>query len=136
MTRTAPARRTVVALAGAALGTGLLIAAAPTASAAPALVDREAEGTCSAGSRWNLEVETEHRGLKADFDLDTSASGQTWKLRLKHKGKLVAKVNRVTDRDGEIDYQRMLPNRPGTDKVVVKAKNRVTGEKCKAVVRI
>ncbi len=137
MTRTAHARtrRTIAAVAGTALGAGLLIAAAPASSAASG-IEREKHGSCTNQSRWELQLEREHGQVEVDFEADTTSTGATWKVKVKHNGKVDYKGKRVSDRDGEFEVDRLLADKRGKDKVVVRAKNTATGEICKAKLKI
>lgn len=133
MTRT---RRTLAVATTTALGAGLLLAAAPTASAAAAGVEREKRGTCSEGSVWELQLEREHGRVEVDFEADSTTSGSTWKVKVKHNGKVDYRSTRVSDREGEFEVDRLLTDKPGKDKVVVRTKNAATGEVCRAKLKI
>lgn len=134
ITRTATTA-TVVASAGA-----LLLAAAPTASAAIG-VEREKVGTCTKGSTWKLELDKEHGWIDLDFDAETRSAGDRWNVTVKHKrvtGKktFTTRSQSVTDHEGELEVDRNLKDRKGTDKVVVRVKSLKTGEVCRASLKI
>ena len=121
-------------VAGGALG---VIAGAGFASpAAAADVEREKHGSCTGSSRWELQLEREHGRIEIDLDVDTPRSGQTWVVKLKHDGDVFTKVRRVTDAEGEFEVDRSRNNRPGTDKIGFRAKNKATGEICKGSLTI
>jgi hypothetical protein len=135
LTRTA----TVTTVAGSAAA--LLLAAAPTASAASQDVEREKHGTCTSGSTWKLDLDKEHGRIDVDFDVETRSAGDTWTVKVKHKRvqngkKWVSHSRAVTDREGELEVDRNLKDRKGTDKVVVRVKSSASGEVCRAALKI
>lgn len=128
--------RTTVATATA----GMLAAGAwaiTPASAAPvaADVERELGGRCSASSTYEFNVEKERKRIDVDVDVEAVRQGQKWKVRVWHNGKRIAKVTRVTDREGEFEVDRNVRNKKGKDRLTFKAVSS-TGEVCRATVRI
>ena len=112
-----------VALAAAAVLVvgGATLAAAPTTSAAE--VEREKSGSCTATSRWELQLEREHGRIEVDLEVDSRRAGDTWIVRVKHDGVRFARVTRVTDRGGEFEFDRVRNNHRGIDSFWFKAVN-------------
>jgi hypothetical protein len=127
-------RRLTMASGALGIVATVALAAAPVANAAD--VEREKHGSCSANSRWELNLEREHGVIEIDADVDTPRAGQTWVVRLKHNGTLFTKVTRVTDREGEFEVDRRRTNQPGEDRIKLRAVNRATGEVCVGVLSI
>jgi hypothetical protein len=125
-----------LALAGGAMGIAATTGLVFPSSASAADVEREKAGTCSASSRWELNLEREFGVIEIDLDLDTPRAGQTWVIRLKHDGTLFEKVRRTSDREGEVEVDRRRNNRPGEDRISFKAVNKATGETCAGSLRI
>lgn len=141
MNRTARTTRTVTALAAAATGAGLLVAAAPAGNAAASGVEKVRYGSCTQGSTWKLELEKEHGYIDVDFEAETGKVGAIWRVkithtRIKNNRKWVHRSTTRSDRDGEVDVDRHLRDRKGRDGVVVRIKNRSSGEVCRASLTI
>jgi hypothetical protein len=131
---TAALRRIVLATGALGIVATVSLAAAPAASAAD--IEREKFGDCSGSGRWELQLEREFGRIEIDLDVETSSSGDTWVVRLKHDGTRFEKVSRVTDGEGEFEVDRVRNNRPGEDRISFKAVNKGTGETCAGSLRI
>lgn len=94
-------------LLAATVGTVVIIAP-------PAQADVERSGTC-AGAVYKLSVEREDGGLEVDVDLDKARVGSSWRVTLRHNGKVVTSKVRKADREGEIDLDVRRRDRSGTD---------------------
>lgn len=118
----------------AASAIGLVAVALPVAFAGPASArEVERKGACSMGvARYDFSVEKEHGRFDLDFDVESKAAGEKWRVTLRHDKKVVHRSTRTTDREGEFDVDRNRPNTKGKDKFVARAKNLATGEICKA----
>lgn len=131
-------RRTIVTTiaASAALATaGFLAAPAMAAPARPAEIERETMGTCSAGARWDLNLEREHGVIDIDFEIDAATPGQKWTVSITRNGNRVLRVSQVADREGEIDVSHIVRDRAGTDRIAVSATSSA-GQTCRGSLRI
>ncbi|MGB7982282.1 MAG: hypothetical protein WCF36_15990 [Candidatus Nanopelagicales bacterium] len=130
--------RTEFALVGTALITAGALALPATANAAPvrADVERDAGGRCAATSTWDLGLEKERGRIEVDFEIDSRRSGERWKIKVTHNDRTIFNRTRITDREGEIDVDRDVRNKRGTDRFTVRAVNKGTGEVCRATLRI
>lgn len=122
----------VGAVAGAAvLPLALLMPGTATARE----VEREKSGQCSAGARWEFNLEKERGVIDADFEVDNAQPGERWRLRVRHDGKRVLKVWRTVDRDGDVEASVLVRDRKGRDTFKAKAVS-PNGEVCRAKLRI
>lgn len=113
---------------------GIALLGAPAAHALPAF-EAEKTGTCSAGAWWDLSMEREYGSLEIDFDIERARAGERWTVTLTHNGTTKRAVRVVTDYQGDVDTQWILRDRPGTDRIVVKATS-TSGQTCQALGRI
>lgn len=100
------------------------------AVAAPAHADLEQRDSCSRGGNAELSVDREGKGFELDVDIDTHRAGDRWQIAIRHDGKLVSRVVRTTDREGEVDRELYRPNTKGKDAFVLWARNLETGSVC------
>jgi L,D-peptidoglycan transpeptidase YkuD (ErfK/YbiS/YcfS/YnhG family) len=117
---------------GALAAGGLLLAAAPSAHAA----EVTKRGDCSKSSTWKLELETDDGKIEVDFDAYTAKSGKTWKYKVKQNGVVQHKGKTVSERDGDVDVDKDVDNRSGTDTIVVRVEQPQSGEVCRAKLSI
>ena len=120
-------------LAGATLAVLGTAAAASPGVAAPVSageVEREKAGYCTGTSRWELNLEKEGGRIEVDLDIDTRRVDRKWRVRIVHNENLFVAATYRTDREGEIEIDKLRPNYAGTDKFRFKARDLVNGEIC------
>jgi hypothetical protein len=128
-------RRTVrgvtVGLAVTALVAGLFAWAVPAEA-----VERQDRGACSAGARYELEVERENTRLDISFSIDDATPRERWRIRIVDGGEQLARFSRTTDSDGELSTDR-FDRRAGSysSRVVVEATS-ASGQTCRGALRI
>lgn len=121
------------------MGAGMLGVIAVAAAAVPvaaADVEREKRGSCTGSSRWELSLEKEFGRIEASLELDTTRSGRTWDVVIRQNGAAFVDGRRTTDREGEIDIERVRTDRSGTDTFRFRAVNRANGEVCRGTLSI
>jgi len=131
-------RKTLMATiaAGAVLATaGVLAAPASAAPARPAEIERETMGTCSAGARWDLNLEREYGVIDIDFEIDAATPGEKWTVTINRNGSKVLNVSQEADPEGEIDVNHMVRDRAGSERISVTA-NSASGQACRGSLRI
>jgi hypothetical protein len=122
--------------AGATLATtGLLAAPAAAAPRVLAEVERETMGTCSAGARWDLNLEREFGVIDIGFEIDGATPGERWTVVVKRNGSQVVKVSRPADAEGEVDVDHIVRDRSGSDRFTVRATS-ASDQVCRAALRI
>ncbi|WP_028644498.1 hypothetical protein [Nocardioides sp. URHA0020] len=108
-------------------GTGAALVAAPAQADGP---ERHAYGTV-AGASYEIAVEKERR-FEVDADLDDVAAGSSWRMVVRHEGKVVGtRTARAVRDDGrwEVDFREVRSkNTKGADTFKVTIK-RVGGPK-------
>ncbi|MFT4082084.1 MAG: hypothetical protein QM638_05820 [Nocardioides sp.] len=88
---------------------GTVLAGSVVATSATAFADgpeRHASGTIGK-AHYDIEIEKEKR-YEVSVDLDGVAKGSTWKLRVRHDGRLITKQKRTAERDDgryEVDFR-------------------------------
>lgn len=127
MATTLKTRLAAAGLVAAVTVPGSLVLAAP----AHADDDLERGGRC-AGAEWELNVDRERRGFDVDADLDDARPGSTWRVVLRHEGKVFYDRVRTADRDGEISVDRWRGNTAGKDTFSVALKPTGAGSTCGA----
>lgn len=124
-TKTTAVRIGAVALAGIAL----------LATSGPALAndaDVIRRGSCSGSSDWKLKASPENGRIEVEGEVDSNRTGQTWKWRMLHNGKVSARgTATTTGPSGSFDVRRVMVDLAGTDRIGWRASNPATGEVCR-----
>lgn len=107
--------------------TTLAVGAVPAAAGE---VEREKRGDCTRSSDWDFELEKEHGRIDVTVDLDTNRSGRRWRVRIWHNGTLTTNVLRRSQDDGDVEVERVRPDRRGRDTIRFRAVDQVNGEVC------
>jgi hypothetical protein len=98
----------------------------------------EETGACSMVSRWDMKAKpVAARRIEMEFSVDSNRLGQAWAVRVTNNGTLLFSGTRTTNgisRSFSVD--KMLANRAGTDRMVVRATNAKTGEVCRGHVAL
>jgi hypothetical protein len=94
-------------------------------------------GSCSGAAVWKLKAKPDDGRLEVEGEVDTNRTGQTWKWRILHNGK-VAKhgTAQTTGRSGSFSIERRVGNAPGVDMISWRAVNPASGQTCRGSVRI
>lgn len=103
-------------------------------------VDIEKQGNCSMGSVFQAEIDLEYNVWDLSFEVNTRTADQTWRLIVNQNGKRVSNVRAQAIKDwddnySEVEWDLIRPNRAGTDRFFMSAKNLTTGEVCKVTLR-
>jgi len=110
------------------VGVGLV---APAASASTPRIVRS-HGACSANATWKMKAKADSGKIDVEFQVDSNAAGQTWKVKVKDNGVRVIRGTRLTDGpSGSLDVSKLVANRSGTDHLVGIARYPATGEVCR-----
>lgn len=91
------------------------------------IIDRGTD-RCSVTSRMVSTLERDGQRLEVDAEI-FGPPRERWVVRFVQNGDLAHRITRTADSDGELDVWRYLPNRPGEDRVKVKARS-AQGETC------
>jgi hypothetical protein len=111
------------------------LALPPAASAKDG--DVRVSGKCTGSSSSKLKLGARDGRIEAELEVDQNVNGQTWRVKFKRNGKVVRRTKAKTKApSGSFSVKRRLRDRAGTDRVVGIAKNRATGERCRAKARI
>ena len=98
---------TTALVATAAAGTAVLVAA-------PASADVERRGTC-AGATFELSVDRERGGYDVDADIEGAKAYSSWRVTIRHDGKVAARRTLRADDEGELDLDAWRRNTAGKD---------------------
>lgn len=114
----------------------VVFAAALAVAVAPASAgdrrDVEKEGRCSQGSEWELELSGENGRIEVEFEVDQDRSGVRWTVVLRQRGTVFFRGVRTTrPPSGSFTVRRVVPDRPGPDRITARATRR-SGEVCRA----
>lgn len=108
-------RRTLATVATA----GLLATPLAVLAAAPASADADREWRY-AGAKLEFDVEKDDGRFEVDFDIDNAKPGSTWRVVIRHDGKVIHKRTHRADREGDVDIDKVRPNTKGKDVFKVK----------------
>jgi hypothetical protein len=118
------------ATAAAVLAGGLVLAAPAEAKGSRATITR---GDCSAATNWKLKAKPDDGRLEVEFEVDSNRVGQRWTYTIRHDGTVKASGVRTTvGRSGSFSVERRIVDAPGVHRITATAKNRRTGETCRA----
>jgi hypothetical protein len=134
-------RRLIALTAASGIALTGAVVAAPAASAKD---DTRSTGSCSGTSRWVADIGTDDGEIDVDFTVKTRSTGQRWTYTLTQNGEKAytsTRTTRADDNDGdddnpgplraEVEWERDRPDRSGTDRFVLRAVNRASGEVCR-----
>jgi hypothetical protein len=108
----------------------------PAASFASSGTEVHALGSCTLTSTADLTAQHDSGRIEVDFEIDHSHS-QAWTVRITDNGHRVFSGTRQTSASSDsFTVKRLIRNRAGTDRIVVRATNAATGEVCKASLRV
>jgi len=119
---------------------GLLVVAA-AASSAGAVSAKDGDvietGSCSGAADWKLKLSPDDGKLEVEFEVDANKVGQTWRVKIKRDGNVLASGTRVTQApSGSFEFRTRISNRAGTDTIVARARNLASGQICRGVASI
>jgi hypothetical protein len=118
---------------------GLLAVSALGVAAAPVAAkggdDIVTRGSCSGATDWKLKLSPEDgRRIEVEFEVDQNRNHRLWKVVMAQNGKVVLRTSRYTHApSGSFEVHRLLKNRAGNDRIVVRATNVRTGEVCRGI---
>ena len=127
--------RTATAATAAAAIAGMVLAVPATAAPVRTDVEREKGGRCSATSAWDLSLEKERGRIDIDVDIESRQAGEQWTVKVMHNGRTAFDRTRTTDDEGELDVDRTVRNKRGTDTIAFTARSSA-GETCRGSLRI
>ena len=88
-------------------------------------------GTCTDGSEWKLKAKHDNGRIEVEYEVDSNHVGQTWRVRIRDNGVLVAKTRATTaGRSGSFEVSRSIANRAGSDGLVARAHDLGSGQSC------
>jgi hypothetical protein len=124
------------------------LTAATALSASPAFADDggpggggqqavTAAGHCTRGATWTLKGKPDDGQIEAEFQVDGIVKAQTWHVVLRDNGTTFFESSRMAaaGNDG-FSVSARTANRAGTDKLVGRASNDVTGQVCRGSVSL
>jgi hypothetical protein len=92
-------------------------------------------GSCDDGSHWKLKAHRDDGRLKVEAEVDSNRAGQSWHWALKRDGHRVRHgITQTRGRSGSFEIERRLADRPGTDRIVFRARH--AGAVCRGAVRL
>lgn len=80
-----------------------------------------------------LAVKPDNGRLQVEYEVDSNAVGQSWRVGIRDNGVLVARTAATTaGRSGSFSVERRVANRPGPDRIVARARHLARGQVCLA----
>ncbi len=94
-------------------------------------------GSCSGSSDWKLKAKPDNGRLEVEFEVDQNVNNRTWNVKLKKNGNVFWQGQRTTHvPSGSFSVTKFTGNPAGTDTIVGRAVNPVTGEVCQGSLSI
>jgi hypothetical protein len=117
-------------LVAAAVTVGLVVPAGSAAGDGPEVIRR---GNCSGATDWKLKLKPEDGGIEVEFEVDQNKNGRKWRVVMRHNGmKFVDRIRRTRPPSGSFEIRRVVANKAGADTIRARARNRRSGELCRA----
>ena len=89
-------------------------------------------GSCSGAATWKLKAKADNGRIETEFQVDQNVVGRRWRVIIKQNGIVRANVIKTTQApSGSFEVRRLLPNMPGGDHIVGKARALATGQLCR-----
>jgi|tagenome__1003787_1003787.scaffolds.fasta_scaffold20901405_3 hypothetical protein len=97
---------------------------------------KRVRGRCSGGATSKLKVKPDNGRLETEFEVDQNRAGVTWKVRIRHDGKLALRRSATTKApSGSFSVKRPLRNGAGSDRISARATS-PSGQVCRASLTI
>jgi len=114
-----------------ALATSLALAV-PAGVATAGDRDVIREGSCSTSSDWKLKLSPEDGRIEVEFEVDQNASGDRWRVKIRHDGDRVFRGTRTTGgASGSFEVRIVEDDQAGADTFRARARNLSTDEVCR-----
>lgn len=127
-------RRITATALTAVLATGLMAGPGMAKGGDGRVVKR---GSCTAASDWKLKAKPDDGRLEVEFEVDSNRVGQRWTWTIRHDGRTVRSGRRTTRApSGSFEVERRVVDARGRHTISATARNRRTGELCRAWLRI
>lgn len=122
----------LIALVGAALIAITL--AAPTFAKDGDIIKT---GSCSGTADWKLKGGFDNGRVDVEFEVDTNRIGREWRVKLTDNGDVFFFGHRITKApSGSFTVSAQTRNRTGSDRIVARAVNLVSGQVCRGVITL
>lgn len=114
---------------------GLVAALAASMFAAAPASAAMRTGGCGQGSLWKLQAGFDDGRVDGEFEVDQNVRRQRWEVTILSNGRRAFHgVRRTGARSGSFSINFRAANLAGPDRVVAKARNLRTGERCRGAV--
>jgi hypothetical protein len=99
--------------------------------------DKRRAGHCTGASSSKIKVKPDDGRLEVEFEVDQNKNNRKWKVKIKDNSKVVVRdTARTKAPSGSFSFERRIADRPGTRRIKGVARNKRSGERCTAKVRI
>ncbi len=113
------------------IATALLVLV-PLAAAMANDADVRRGGSCTGNTSAKIKLSPEDGGIETEFEVDQNRNGVTWKVVLRHNGKVAARTQATTKgQSGSFEIRRVLADGQGSDSISARATS-PSGEVCTA----
>jgi hypothetical protein len=103
-----------------------------TATATANDADVRKAGSCTGSTSAKIKLSPEDGGIETEFEVDQNRTGVTWRVVLRHNGKVATRTKGTTGgRSGSFEIRRVLAGGQGTDTISARAVS-PSGEVCTA----
>jgi len=110
----------------------LLVALVPLATATAKDGDVRREGSCTGSTSAKIKLSPEDGRIETEFEVDQNRSGVTWRVVLRHNGRVAVRARATTGGpSGSFEIRRVLADGQGSDSISARAVS-PSGEACTA----
>ncbi len=118
------------------------VLASLAAVAAPGLAaagsdDVRSNGKCSGSSTSKIKAKARDGRLEVEFEVDQNKNGVPWKVKIKDNGDVQFRGTATTKApSGSFSIEKAIADQSGADTIKGVGRNKKTGERCVAEVKI
>jgi hypothetical protein len=99
--------------------------------------DKRRAGQCTGASTSKIKVKPDDGRLEVEFEVDQNKNNRKWRVKIKDDSTVVVRDTvRTRVPSGSFSFERRIADRRGTHRIKGVARNKRSGERCTAKVRI
>jgi hypothetical protein len=113
------------------------LAGASTATASGGGKEVIRQGSCSGRADWKLKAKLDDGRIEVEFEVDQNRVGRRWRVVIRQNGvKRFSGIRTTQPPSGSFEVRRFLDNKPGSDRIVGRARALANGQTCRGALTI
>lgn len=87
------------------------------------------------GSTCKLKASPQNGRIEVEYELDQARPGHRWQIVLKKNKRRILRTTQTVNIQGNIELRKLTGDGPGRERISARARNLLTGERCKVSLR-